>query len=525
MSNPENQTPVPGSERAPLPGARVVGAADPNERIEVTVLVRPRPSSAAPLSVEDLGAQLPGERRHLSREEYEAAQGADPEDLAQVEAFAHEHGLDVVEASAARRTIVLSGTIAALSAAFGVELARYQHPGGSYRGRVGNVNVPAQLAPIVQAVLGLDDRPQADPHFRRAAAQAQAQGTSYLPTQVAQLYNFPAASDGSGQAVAIIELGGGYRAAELKTYFAQLGLAAPKVTAVSVDGGHNRPGADPNADGEVMLDIEVAGAIAPRARFIVYFAPNTDRGFLDAITKAVHDTRYRPSVISISWGGAESTWTAQAVQAFNQAFQAAATLGVTVCCAAGDDGSADRVTDGLAHVDFPASSPYVLACGGTRLQGSGGAITQEVVWNEGPGAGATGGGISAVFAPPAWQSGANVPPSVNPDHTTGRGVPDVSGDADPATGYSILVDGQHAVFGGTSAVAPLWAGLIARINQHLKQPVGYFNPLLYQQLAAAGTLRDITSGNNGAYQAAPGWDACTGFGSPDGAKLLKALGG
>ncbi|HYB44817.1 MAG TPA: S53 family peptidase, partial [Candidatus Methylomirabilis sp.] len=234
----------------------------------------------------------------------------------------------------------------------------------------------------------------------------------------------------------------------------------------------------------------------------------------------VHDKKNKPSVISISWGSAEANWTAQAMQSFTQAFQAAAAMGVTVCCASGDDGSSDGEQDGKNHVDFPASSPFALGCGGTRLVGSGTAITSEVVWNDGASGGASGGGVSGVFALPAWQSSAHVP--APGQKGGGRGVPDVSGDADPVSGYRVRVDGRDAVIGGTSAVAPLWAALIALVNQQGGKPVGYLNPVLYGDSAA---LRDITTGNNGAYQAGPGWDACTGLGSPNGAKLVTALSG
>jgi len=416
----------------------------------------------------------------------------------------------------------------------------HHRPEGSYRGRTGHIHVPEDLAPIIEGVFGLDDRPQARPHVRffddkGKVIRPRAGGTSYTPPQVAQLYNFPTGTNGSGQCIAIIELGGGYRTADLRAYFGRLGIPVPRVTSVSVDGGHNRPLVDPNADGEVMLDIEVAGAVAPGATIAVYFAPNTDAGFLDAVTTAIHDTRNKPSVISISWGGAEKDWTTQAMHAMDQAFQDGAALGMTVCCAAGDDGSSDlrapEPDDGLLHADFPASSPYAMACGGTRLEGSGSTIAKEVVWNEGRNGGATGGGVSDVFARPSWQASANVPPSANPGGHIGRGVPDVAGDADPATGYQIQVDGQRLVIGGTSAVAPLWAGLIARLNQQLGQAVGYLNPVLYSVPGTAGAFHDIATGNNdisghnGAYPASPGWDACTGLGSPDGAKLLSALSG
>ncbi|HEX9339082.1 MAG TPA: S53 family peptidase, partial [Pseudonocardiaceae bacterium] len=286
-------------------------------------------------------------------------------------------------------------------------------------------------------------------------------------------------------------------------------------------------GNDPaGADGEVLLDIEVLGALAPGAHQLVYFAPNTDQGFLNAISTAVHATP-TPAVVSISWGQSEDQWTAQARTAMDQAFADAAALGVTVCVAAGDDGSADGMTDGAAHVDFPASSPHALSCGGTSLRlTASGAERSEEVWNDGPGNGATGGGVSDVFAVPSWQEHVGVPTRAG-GTTTGRGVPDVAADADPATGYNVFVDGKAAVIGGTSAVAPLWAALVCRLTQGLGRPLGLLQPVIYATAAAGRAttgFRDITVGNNGAYQAKAGWDACTGLGVPEGAALLTVLG-
>lgn len=261
--------------------------------------------------------------------------------------------------------------------------------------------------------------------------------------------------------------------------------------------------------------------MAPGAKIVVYFAPNTDQGYLDAVTTAIHDTTNNPSVISISWGGPESSWTTQALTNFDQAFQSAAALGVTVCIAAGDNGSTDGVTDGSNNVDFPASDPFVLGCGGTTIQTSNNQIVSEVVWNDLPNGGATGGGVSNSFPLPTWQNGFNVPAATASGG--GRGVPDVAGDADPNSGYNILVDGQNEVVGGTSAVAPLWAGLVARINQQLGKSIGFLNPTIYAQAVEAAGFHDITQGNNGAFSAAAGWDPCTGLGSPDGARLLAAL--
>jgi kumamolisin len=269
-----------------------------------------------------------------------------------------------------------------------------------------------------------------------------------------------------------------------------------------------------------MLDIEVSAAVAPGAKVVVYFAPNTDQGFIDAVSTAVHDTANNPSVISISWGGPESSWTAQAMSALDAACQSAAALGITITVAAGDNGSSDDAKGN--NVDFPASSPHVLACGGTKLIGSGSTITSEVVWNEqASGEGATGGGVSNVFPLPSWQANAKVPaPSVSGG---GRGVPDVSGDADPETGYQVRVDGKSMVIGGTSAVAPLWAGLIALNNQQNGKSAGFIQPQIYAAKASSA-FNDIVSGNNGAFSARPGWDACTGLGSPIGVKLIALLG-
>jgi kumamolisin len=515
--------PLKGSERKPLFGSRAVAPADPTERLEVSVLLRRR----ARAGLQDRVRKLTGGERssgHLAREDFARQFGADPADIAAVKAFAATHGLSVVQEHAARRTVVLSGTVAQFDAAFGVKLQHCEHPGGTYRGRTGSIQLPAELDGIVEAVLGLDSRPQAQPHFRMRAALGTAENNAaaaapvaFTPIQLAALYEFPSGT-GQGQCVGIIELGGGFTPADLQTYFARLKVGMPKVTAVSVDHGKNQPTGDANGpDGEVMLDIEVVGAIAPQASIAVYFAPNTDAGFLDAITTAIHDTTNKPTVISISWGGPESSWTQQAMTAMDDAFQAAATLGITVCAASGDNGSSDGVTDNGDHVDFPASSPYALACGGTSLQAGQSSITTEVVWNDGAQGGAGGGGVSGFFALPTWQTDVRATGADGvATPLNNRGVPDVSGDADPATGYDVRIDGTDTVIGGTSAVAPLWAGLLARINQINGQPVGYIHPQLYRNPQA---LRDITQGNNGDFFASVAWDACTGLGSPNGQKV------
>ncbi|HMI50026.1 MAG TPA: S53 family peptidase [Candidatus Saccharimonadales bacterium] len=505
-----------GSDRQAIAGFRSVGPIGPTEQVEITITLKPK--APIPLNRSPIRTLAGSREAAQSREEVRHQCGASAESLKRVEEFASTYNLRVLQSDAIKRSVVLSGTAKDLGAAFGVSLERFENGTTWYRGRIGSLEIPEQLKDDIESVLGLDNRPQAKPHFRRkkpAAGIRQLQTSkSYSPTELAQLYKFPTSQNGAGQCIALIELGGGYLDSDLQTYFQQLGMAVPGVVSVAVDGANNSPtGSADGPDGEVALDIEVAGAVAPGSTIAVYFAPNTDRGFLDAVNAAIHDQQNKPSVISISWGGPESSWTAQAMQAFDTAFQTAGAMGITVCAASGDDGSTDGVSDNQSHVDFPSSSPHALACGGTRLDGSGNSITSETVWNDGPGQGATGGGFSATFPTADWQTAVNTQKF--------RGVPDVAGDADPETGYQVFVDGNQEVFGGTSAVAPLWAGLVARLNQALGTPVGYFHPILYGGLPSA--LNDITSGNNGAWKAAQGWDPCTGLGSPDGQKILSTL--
>jgi len=517
---------LPGSEKAPLAAATSEQPAPPKGSVTVSVIVKRK----SPLNTKRLG------KDRLTRAQYRQSHAADPAAIKLVRAFANEFGLTVQKDTPKpeRRTIKLTGTVAAMQKAFGVTLTQKVLDGTTYRVREGSIRLPAELTGAVEAVLGLDNRPQAQPHFRVlgstintntagtdgfARAHAAAANGSFTPVQVGQLYQFPPGATAAGQTIGIIELGGGYRAADLTTYFKGLGQAVPQVTAVSVDNGKNSPSTASSADGEVMLDIEVSAAVAPGAKIVVYFAPNTDQGFIDAVASAVHDTTNNPGVISISWGGPESSWTAQAMNALDAACQSAAALGITITVAAGDNGSTDGATGN--NVDFPASSPHVLGCGGTKLAGSGSTITSEVVWNEqASNEGATGGGVSNVFPLPSFQANAKVPaPSSSGG---GRGVPDVSGDADPVTGYQVRVDGQNMVIGGTSAVAPLWAGLIALSNKQNGKNAGFLQPQLYSAKGAAA-FNDIVSGNNGAFSAGPGWDACTGLGSPIGSRLIALL--
>ena len=513
-------TPLPGSDRAAAPDvqpAAAPAALDPDRPISITVILRRR----APVPDEALAAPM-------AREEFAERYGADPADVQRVTDTLTRLGATVTDADAGRRSLRVSGPTGVLARIFGADLSlstSASPTGGraTHRHRTGGLSVPSELAGVIVAVLGLDDRPQSRGKF--VYANPAAAETTYTPPQLGTVYEFPGGTDGSGQTVAIIELGGGFDQADLDAYFADIGVSSPTVTAVGVDGAENQPGQDPQgADGEVLLDIEVVGGLAPGADIVVYFAPNTDSGFVDAVSQAAHADP-TPASMSISWGQSEDQWTKQARTAFDQALVDAVALGVTVTVASGDDGSSDRETDGGAHVDFPASSPHALACGGTTLKAdaASGRVTSEVVWNNGAGHGATGGGVSTAFPLPTWQQNVGVPSGSS---SGGRGVPDVAADADPQTGYRVRVDGSDTVIGGTSAVAPLWAALIARLAQATGKKFGLIQPVLYRG-AASGQVpdgfRDVTEGSNGAFRAGPGWDACTGLGVPNGTQLLTAL--
>src|ERR1700722_835180 len=536
--------PLSGSHRSELPSATPAATPlDPSQVITVTVLLRRRA---------EIPADLINTTATVSTEELGQRYGADSADATHVADVLGRYGLTVTEFQLASRRLKVSGMVAAMMAAFGTTLTAVtsEHPDGggavTHRYRTGGLSVPAELSGIIVGVVGLDNRPQASPHFRRPApaaaeggviAHAAGAAQAAVPLtalQVASLYDFPAGTDGTGQTIAIVELGGGYNAADLSTYFSGLSLSVPSVTAVGVDNGSNSPGQA--ADGEVELDIEVAGAVAPKALFVVYFAPNTDQGFIDAISDAVHSSP-TPIAVSISWGGPESSWAAQSMSGMNQAIADAAALGCTVTVASGDNGSSDNAssTTGVSF-DFPAARPCSLPCGGTTLIGNAATatITSEVVWNEiSRQGGAGGGGVSVAYAQPAWQQTAGGPATAATGVTgigtaakPGRGVPDVAGNADPYSGYQVVVDGKAQPIGGTSAVAPLWAGLIARLAQASGIRFGLLQPLLYAGItpgADVAGFRDITDGSNGAYKAGPGWDACSGLGSPNGTALLARL--
>jgi len=630
--HPNNYTPLPGSERRPSVEAKWLGPADENEIFMVTIVLRRRPDAHPLPAFEHFAGPPPGGKKRVKTEEFAAKYGAHPEDMERVVKFAKDAGLTVVETHPARRTVVVSGTVALMSKAFGVSLGRYQHTvirqhyegmpqkhQETYRGRDGFIHVPEELADVIIGVFGLDNRTITK---RNSADPA---NTSTLTVQeVAGLYNFPA-NTARGQTIGIISPGGGYFQSDMQQYF---GEALPTITPVSIDGFGNgsvqltTSAATPagssvlyfastagvmvnttvggtlfadqtywvnsvgnntvtlyedvtspipagttvffNADGETSQDICIAGAAAPGANIAVYFSNGGQNGWVDTLQRAIHPDAGDPvcSVLSSSFylsNGDDADTLALAgvttamITAISQAFHDAALQHVTVCIASGDTGSNSKagkfpydtspVTyggDGKAHVQYPGSDPWVLCVGGTTI----GDVADnppscaEYVWND-PDAndtsqwGTGGGGISDYFDLPSYQSNAAVPKSVNDNTRVGRGVPDVAGNASYNAGYSgLFLAGRPVIGNGTSASAPHWAGLIAVINAALGQPVGFINTAIYQ--SGSGAFRDINPPADGSggpldnsnsgiagYRAGAGWDACTGWGSPDGISLLN----
>lgn len=552
----------------------------PTATIEVTLVLRPAPLAedhALRRKVRANDRSLPGARQPLTREELLSLQAPLEAELRRVAEFAERHGLRVAGAGGLRTDVRLVGTAGSISRAFQVDLRHFEHPGGVHRAHTEPIHLPAELHGAVEGVVGLDQVPMIR---RRATAVRPPHAGRFRIEEIARYYRFPTRVTGRGQRIAILSFGGGFHASDLTSVQGRR-PAAGRPRRIPVLGSSNRPvpysalragvAALDSGKGleqvaaehppefmsrfvgtlETTMDAEIAMAVAPEAEVLVYFAPNEVRGYYHAILAALGlepagSRRPAVNVIAISWGASEAEWTPHAMRVINSALRRARDLGVTVCCASGDLGSTG--TDGrtrLARVNFPSSSPYALACGGTTMRASGGRITGESAWNSvAMGVhGATGGGVSGVFERPWWQDQASVPSPADPRggiwvaagrrsrDFRGRGVPDVAADADPLTGYSIVVGGHDMAGGGTSAVAPLWAGLLALLSDQLGRPVGWVTPLLYRP-EFRRAFRPIRRGTNnlatGArrfFRARDGWNACTGLGSPLGDRLLAALSG
>jgi kumamolisin len=548
---PDGYVQLPGSERRPSKSAKLLASADDAETFKVTIVLRRRKDGEQIPDFDYYAKTPPGNRKRLSMDEFAKKYGAHPDEIKKVVDFAEKSGLKVVETHPARRTVVVSGTVAQMNKAFAVKLGRYEHTvlrshgrnakpnTETYRGRDGFIHVPKNIAEYIVGVFGLDNR--------RITKHAGPDPTTTVPLSVqsvTQLYNFPANS-AAGQTIAIFSEAG-YLPSDISSTFHG---SPPLVTDITVDAGNGG-----YADAETTQDICIAAAAAPGSAIAVYFTTYDQVGWVDLIQRVIHPNAGDPfcSVLSSSFyvsngddlpelmsEGVSVSW----LNAVTLALEDAAVQAVTFCTVSGDYGVdtssyGGAPSDGVAHVVYPGSDPWALCCGGTTI-GNMNTTPEEWVWNDSftiscyaqsfSGSGATGGGVSNYFPVPSYQNTTVIPLSLN-GGGSGRGVPDVSANASPNSGYPITVQGSPCLGNGTSAAAPLWAGLIAVINAALGENVGFINPYIYQ--FGSAVFRDIlgvpgpaTNSLNGVtgYPAGPGWDACTGWGSPDGVALLTAF--
>jgi kumamolisin len=561
------------SLRPPRRGARMTGPVDPNETVVLCIVVRRKPG-APPLPDHQYWMSVaPGRRKFPSRSEFAAKYGAAPSDLDAIAQFCRTIGLSILDSSAARRSVVASATAAVVAKAFHVELKRYATPNETYRGHEGCVQLPSEIADIVEVVLGFDNR-RLGTHASNGGPPG---ATPLTPIQVAQFYQFPLFTgsgqwkDATGQTIGILEFGGlstlgDAMIPDFQKYFNSLGIAKPpQVITVPANqtyyGGGPPLQPDPR-DAEVALDVEVAGAIAQGAKIVVYFGAGftgsnqmpDELGWQTLVTTAITDDTNKPSILSISWGAPEADWPPGTVGMMQTVFQEAAAAGITVFAASGDCGasgyplqSANYSPPPGMNVQYPASDPSVTGCGGTVLLGPPPSLQQQT-WNDSSyQGGATGGGISSLIPTPAWQSHV----MANGKALSWRGVPDVAGNASTYSGYDLTLYGKKtstlsildptviiSTYAGTSAVAPLYAGLTALINANLfpssattQNSVGFLNPTLYglTPTYASFVFQDIddmafnTFNQALGYQSVKGWDPCTGWGSINGVQLLETL--
>lgn len=495
----------------------------PDERLTLTIYlrhrqtVRRRPGSTADLTELTKRVtpdELEAERRRILKRPVE-----------HVRRFAKREHMKVVDVDFLRRTVQLSAKARDVERAFETKLAWSDVGSTRCHFPTRKPKTPPPLAAISHAVVGMDTRParltRLDSHGDPGV------GASLYPSQIAGLYGIATAGRGAGQCVAIIEPAGGYDREDVAAACKAMKVPVPQMQDFTIGKGRNVMGANLKADKEVALDVQVVAGVAPEARIAVIFTELNEPGLVAGMCEAVHGPDIRPNVIVITWGEPEELWPEDSRRALDAVLQDATRLGITVVTSAGDDLATERMNDTKVHVNYPAASPYVLGCGGTRvtLDAAGTAIVEEVVWNDN-GRG-TGGGISTLYQVPDFQAGAKLPGSLN-DGKSGRGVPDVAATAAQANGYRIVLRGAEIVNGGTSAVAPLWGAFIALLNEQRGKPLGYVNQRLYD---APQLFKPITSGNNIdnesglGYEAGPGpgWNACTGLGVPIGRAIITTL--
>ncbi len=477
--------------------------------------------------------------KFLTSKEFEERFAPTQEDYDRIVAYATELNLTIQGTHSNRTLLNVSGPAASFESAFDFRLHRFQKANGdTFHAPDQEPQVPSPVASVIEGIVGLDNHAIRHTHYQRKEALTvplvgKAHATSHTfpsgpgggfsPNDLLTAYNLNSVSeDGTDQTLALFELAS-YQVSDINHYTSYFGLPMAQLTDVLVDGGSGE-----GINAEVTLDIELALALAPKSKIYVYEGPNTDRGVLDTYNQIATDNIAKQ--VSTSWGLGESFSSAQFLRAENAIFLQMAAQGQTIYAAAGDSGAYDEYPyNSTLVVDDPASQPYVVGVGGTRLtvNPANGAYGAEFVWNNGLGNGAGGGGISGFWAIPSWQQ--NVSTLVS---KTKRNVPDVALNADTNSGYSIYHDGQWEIYGGTSCAAPLWAAFTARVNQarvaSMLSSLGFANPLFYAiglDASYMDNFHDVTSGNNLHYSAGMKYDNASGWGSFNGAHLFSSLTG
>jgi kumamolisin len=495
---------IPRTARKIWPGAHHVEPLTTQATAQLTAWLRPKRGGELDVAgVQSLGVTLPAERAYAQRNALARQTDVDPTDVDLLRRYCEGFGLEIVDSR--WRSVVISGPLERLIDAFGATVATFEDANQRrFRHRSDSLHAPPDVASVVRGIFGLHQWPRS-----RKLGSLQRSATPLFARDVASRYRFPDA-EGRDQTIAVLQLRGIFSPSDFDQCMKAQGLAAAPPIVKRVDGAAVAHEIATTKDLEAALDVQIIASLAPGARIVVYEAPDDERGFLDAIRDAVFDQEYAPSVLSISYGWPEYLWTPAALSILDELFTAAALVGVSVFCSSGDNG-AELDPNGKPHVLAPASTPFSVGCGATVIENAG---ALESAWEK------SGGGFSERFEVPQWQAGAQ-PSASHYGLRAGRGVPDVAGQESP--GYYVVMDGVELSMGGTSAIAPMWSALTARINQLQGVPSGFFLPLLYQR--SGELFNTVTTGGNDRFLAGAGWNPCTGLGTPIGIAIARALKG
>lgn len=498
-------------DRHSQPKGILIGYPKEEKFIEFSIHIH---SAIIPEKTEELNCLLidhPKDRSYLTVDQLADFKGDEQAKVDLVKEYLAEHSIDFVSDDSIPSIINCTCTVSDFQDAFHVIIAVYETVNHhSFLTHISPLCAPNEVASVISYVSGLSVEERIERRTPTAPQSKSEDGTDWSAgisvLDLAAHYNFPEDATGKGQCIGIIELGGEFSKSDIETYFEALDIPTPKIKVI---GKPPKPKSDA-ANAEVALDIQIAAALAPDAKIVVYYS----KTIIDALRIIVKDKVNKPSVVSISWAAQESNYSESQIEEFGNLLYEAALLGITVIASSGDYGAFNHQS--YLNVSMPSSHPYVLGCGGTMLISDDEEIKNEIVWNEQNGASATGGGYSDLFGIPEFQA------KTIGFHHPHRGVPDISANSGIHNGYQIVLNGQKVVVGGTSAATPLWAALIALLNEKLCYRLGFCSPLLYG-LANSKAFNQVVNGNNNYFYAEDCWNPCTGLGTPNGCELFDLI--